>query len=80
MSLRKNAPEGQPPVARASDDPGAPMTADQTAYLRELWRRAGDSDAFDETLTMGEAQKRIAALEIRLEREQHSGKVRLPRT
>ena len=36
--------------------------------------------AFNENLTRGEAQKRIAALEALLDREQHSGTERLPRT
>jgi hypothetical protein len=56
------------------------MTPDQLKYLKELWRRAGDTDAFDENLTRGEAQKRIIALETRLAREEHSGADRLPRT
>jgi hypothetical protein len=56
------------------------MTPEQLARLQELWRRAGDTDAYDETLTRGEAQRRIAALEALLEREAHSGRERLPRT
>ena len=81
MSLRKNSPESPPQAAaNTADDADAPMTPDQINYLKELWRRAGDTDAFDENLTRGEAQKRITALETRLEREQHSGADRLPRT
>lgn len=81
MSLRKSSPEiPRHGGAKAADDADAPMTPDQIKYLKELWRRAGDTDAFDETLTRGEAQKRIAALEVRLEHEQHSGQDRRPRT
>jgi hypothetical protein len=79
MSLRKSSPEIPHASAKAADA-DAPMTPDQIKHLNELWRRAGDSDAFDENLTRGEAQKRITALETRLEREQHSGADRLPRT
>jgi len=81
MSPRKRSAEiSQRAAAKAADDAGAPMTPDQIEYLKELGRRAGDADAFNETLTRGEAQKRIAALEALLEREQHSGVERLPRT
>jgi hypothetical protein len=81
MSLRKGSAEiAQQAAAKAADDAGAPMTPDQIAYLKELARRAGDVDAFDEALTRGEAQKRIAALEALLEGEQHGGVERLPRT
>ena len=80
MPLRKGSPEDQPRAAKAADDADAPMTPDQIRYLKELSQRAGDPDAFDETLTFGEAQKRIVALEALLEREEHSGKERLPRT
>jgi hypothetical protein len=57
-----------------------PMTPEQIGRLQELSRRAGDADAYDETLTCAEAAKRIAALEALLEREAHSGHERLPRT
>lgn len=57
-----------------------PMTPEQTKALKELARRAGDPDAFDATLSGGEAAKRIAALETLLAHERHSGKERLPRT
>ena len=81
MSLRKSSPEiPHAASAKAADDADGPMTPDQIKYLKELWRRAGDSNAFDEHLTRGEAQKRITALETRLDREQHSGADRLPRT
>ena len=80
MSLRKTSPEIPSASAKSDEDADAPMTPEQIKYLKELWRRAGDSDAFDENLTRGEAQKRITALETRLEREQHSGTDRLPRT
>jgi hypothetical protein len=58
----------------------APMTPEQTSRLQDLSRRAGDTDAYDETLTYDEAAKRIAALEALLEREADSGRERLPRT
>ncbi len=80
MSLRKSSRKDRPRAAKAADDADAPMTPDQFRYLKELSQRAGDPDAFNETLTFGEAQKRIAALETLLEREEHSGKERLPRT
>ena len=81
MSLRKRSTEiPHQASVKAADDAEAPMTPDQIKYLKELWRRAGDSDAFDENLTKGEAQKRITALEVLLEREEHSGTERLPRT
>ena len=80
MSLRKSSPEIPHASAKVAEDADAPMTPDQIKHLQELWRRAGDTDAFDENLTRGEAQKRITALETRLEREQHSGADRVPRT
>jgi hypothetical protein len=80
MSLRKHPPGSQPPAASTADVADAPMTAEQLDRLKELWRRAGDTDAYDETLTRAEAQKRITALEVLLEREEHSGRERLPRT
>jgi hypothetical protein len=81
MSLRKTPLEFPPSAAATpADDTEAPMTPEQLAMLKELWRRAGDTDAYDETLTRGEAQKRIVALETLLEREAHSGRERLPRT
>ena len=58
----------------------APMTPEQAERLQELARRAGDPDAFELTLTRQLAAERIAALEARLDKEQHSGKERLPRT
>jgi hypothetical protein len=81
MSLRKTPLESPPSAAEtAAAETEAPMTPEQLALLKELWRRAGDTDAYDETLTRGEAQKRIEALEALLEREAHSGRERLPRT
>jgi hypothetical protein len=80
MSLRKTPLSSPRHAAAKADDADAPMTPDQLSYLKELWRRTGDTDAYDETLTRGEAQKRIAALEVLLEREEHSGRDRLPRT
>jgi hypothetical protein len=81
MSLRKTPLESPPPAAaKPGDDAEAPMTPEQLTLLTELWRRAGDTDAYDETLTRDEAQKRIVALEALLEREEHSGRERLPRT
>ena len=79
MSVRKGV-QGRYPAARAVDDPGAPIASDQLSHLKQLCERAGDPDAYDETLTSGEAQKRIAALEALLDREEHSGVERLPRT
>jgi hypothetical protein len=76
MPLRKGPPRAAKPAGNAE----APMTPEQTGRLQELSRRAGDVDAFDATLTCGEAAKRIAALEALLEREEHSGRERLPRT
>jgi hypothetical protein len=81
MSLRKSSTEiPQQASVKAAGDAEAPMTRDQIKHLKELWRRAGDSDAFGENLTRGEAHKRITALETQLEREQDSGIYRLPRT
>ena len=81
MSLGKSLPKiTLDASAKTSDDADARMTPGQLKRLKELWRRAGDTDAFDENLTRGEAQKRITALETRLESEQHSGADRLPRT
>jgi hypothetical protein len=81
MSLRKS-PLDSPPRAAATPAGGteAPMTPEQLALLQELSRRARDTDAYDEALTRGEAQKRIAALQALLEREERSGRERLPRT
>jgi len=78
--VRKTLPKDQPSAAKAADDPDAPMTLEQIRHLKALSQRAGDTDSYDETLTRGEAQKRIGALEILLEREEHSGVERLPRT
>ena len=80
MTVKKRARRGGPPAAKAADDAGAPMTLEQIERLKALSRRAGDPDAFGETLTRGEAQRRIAALQTLLDREQHSGVERLPRT
>lgn len=83
MSLRKNPREFPQPVAGpayGTDEFDVPMTARQIAALKTLAGLAGDTDAFDETLTKGEATRRITALEVLLDREQHSGKERLPRT
>ena len=62
MPLRKSSPKKQPRAVKAADDAGAPMTPDQIMYLKELSQRAGDPEAFDETISRGEARKRIAAL------------------
>jgi hypothetical protein len=48
--------------------------------LKRLAEQAPDPEAFDETLTMGEAAERIAALEALLESENRGGVVRMPRT
>jgi DUF3072 family protein len=80
MPLRKNSRKDRQRATKAADEADAPMTADQTRHLKELSQRAGDPDSFDETITFGEARKRIVALETLLEREEHSGKMRLPRT
>lgn len=57
-----------------------PMTPEQAEYLKALAGRLAEPDAFHETLTRAEAQKRIAALELRLERERRSGAERFPHT
>ena len=84
MTARKRTPAKRPaagrPAAKAADDAGAPMTLEQIEQLKALSRQAGDPDAFGSTLTRGEARRRIAALEVLLDREQHSGVERLPRT
>ena len=81
MPLRKSPLESPPPAAaKPAGGDEAPMTPEQLTLLKELSRRAGDSDAYDEMLTRDEAQKRIVALEALLEREEHSGRERLPRT
>jgi hypothetical protein len=81
MSLRKSPLETPPPAAaKPAAATEVPMTPEQFALLKELWRRAGDTDAYDETLTRDEAQKRIVSLQALLEREEHSGRERLPRT
>lgn len=82
MSLRKNPLELPPHevAMHATGDSEAPMTPQQIDHLRELAGRAGDPDSFDETLTSGEAQQRIVALEALLERESRGGRERLPRT
>jgi hypothetical protein len=79
MSLRKN-PDELAGHGAAMPDGEAPMTTAQRDQLKELARRAGDTEAYDETLTSAEAQKRIAALQVLLDREAHSGIERLPRT
>jgi hypothetical protein len=80
MSLRKRPLDSPRAAATPAAGTEARMTPEQSARLQELSRRAGDTDAYDETLTRNEAQKRIAALEALLEREEHSGRERLPRT
>ena len=81
MPSRKGPPRSlRHAAAKAAGNADAPMTPEQIGRLQELSRRAGDTDAFDEMLTRGEAAKRIAALEALLEREEHSGRERLPRT
>lgn len=57
-----------------------PMTPEQAETLKALAGEAGDDQAFDETLTAGEAEKRILALKTLLARERHGGQERLPRT
>jgi hypothetical protein len=68
------------PVSNSQPDTETPMTPEQLTQLKALSQRAGDTNAYDETLSSAEAQKRIAALEALLEREAHSGIERLPRT
>jgi Protein of unknown function (DUF3072) len=80
MSSRKSSHEDRPRTRKRWDASDGPMTPDQIRHLKQLSQRAGDPDAFHEDLTFGEAQKRIVALETLLEREEHSGKERLPRT
>jgi hypothetical protein len=78
MSLGKNPDER--PHGDAKADAETPMTSAQREQLKELARRAGDLEAYAETLTSAEAQRRIAALQVLLDREAHGGVERLPRT
>jgi hypothetical protein len=82
MSLRKNILEFRREDAPASstEDAFLPMTARQVMALKTLAGLAGDTDAYDETLTKAEATRRITALEVLLASEEHSGVDRLPRT
>ena len=82
MSLRKNVLEFRREDAPASptEDAFLPMTPKQVVALKTLAGLAGDTDAYDETLTKAEATRRITALEVLLESEEHSGVERLPRT
>ena len=80
MTAKKRTRAARRPAAKTADDADAPMTLAQIAQLKALSGQAGDPDAFGETLTRGEAQKRIAALQILLDREEHSGVERRPRT
>jgi Protein of unknown function (DUF3072) len=57
-----------------------PMTAEQAQRLQALARLLADTEAFDQELSSAAAQRRITALEARLERERHSGVDRFPRT
>jgi hypothetical protein len=45
---------------------GAPMTAEQTAQLKQLAEDAFEPDAFGSHLTQGEAARRIAGLKAKL--------------
>jgi hypothetical protein len=45
----------------------APMTAEQTALLKQLARDAYEPEAFSAQLTRGEAQRRIITLDAKLE-------------
>jgi hypothetical protein len=49
-----------------STGPGARMTAEQAARLKQLARDGYEPDAFSERLTQAEAARRIAALEAKL--------------
>lgn len=49
-----------------STGPGARMTAEQRALLRQLARDGYEHDAFSEQLTQAEAGKRIAMLQAKL--------------
>jgi len=82
MSLRKNVLEFRREDAPASsaEDAFLPMTPKQIVALKTLAGLAGDTDAYDETLTKAEATQRITALEVLLASEEHSGVDRLPRT
>ena len=82
MSLRKNVLEFRREAAPATstEDAFLPMTPKQVVALKTLAGLAGDTDAYDETLTKAEATQRITALEVLLASEEHSGVDRLPRT
>ena len=78
MSLRKHPDEPSPGGLSAGVE--TPMTAAQREQLKELAGRAGDLQAYDETLTRAEAQQRIGALQVLLDHQEQSGVTRLPRT
>ena len=54
------------PAAILSTGPGARMTAQQTALLRQLAHDGYETDAFSEQLTQAEADKRIVMLQAKL--------------
>jgi hypothetical protein len=54
------------PAAILSTGPGARMTAEQSALLRQLARDGYEPDAFSEQLTQAEAGKRIVMLQAKL--------------
>jgi hypothetical protein len=68
------------PASQASGSTEQLMSAEQARELKELAKLAADPESFDETLTAGEAARRIVALQARLERERRGGVDRLPRT
>lgn len=57
---------GQRPEAILSTGAGAPMSAEQAAQLRQLSIEAYELEAFDERLTVSEADRRIATLQAKL--------------
>ncbi len=54
------------PAPILSTGPGARMTAQQSALLRQLAHDGYETDAFSEQLTQAEAGKRIAMLQAKL--------------
>lgn len=54
------------PASILSTGPGARMSAQQSALLRQLARDGYEPDAFSEQLTQAEANKRIVMLQAKL--------------
>lgn len=63
MQHPTDAPNAEPVLATGAD---APMSAEQSARLKQLSQDAYDLDAFSPQLTQSEAERRIATLEAKL--------------